>query len=304
MKLTGEHMKKGIIILVIVMVVFFVIAGIAFLIRGAQANSKEGSGTEVVEESFSGENVETIKIATVSDDIILKVSQDDSILARFSGNNHPKSKAKLVAKKSGNTLHIDIKRKGFNFLLINFSPGSPLLTVYVPKGYAKNLEVRSTSGDITIEDSYARTLDIENVSGNTKIERTASQSLLVKSVSGHINGERIGAGKVDAETASGDITLSGLTGACNGKSISGEVNLRYTELRAPVSVENASGDVVLTLDKEADMSVIFKTLSGGFKSDYPLVFEKQSGTKVEGKSQNGKFPVRVETATGDFEIKK
>jgi hypothetical protein len=152
------------------------------------------------------------------------------------------------------------------------------------RGGTSSLEIRSTSGDTTIE----LFRPVESLSA-----RTSSGSL---SLSG-------GARSLEIETASGDITLSGLSGPATIESVSGHINATWDQLApgASVKLRTFKGDIVITIPADATPAGTLITATGEIHSE----FEGEINEAGDTVTLTGDGPVLdVETASGKIFLNK
>ena len=152
---------------------------------------------------------------------------------------------------------------------------------------AKEVELGSVSGNVDLVGSSART-HVETVSGNIRA-RGLNGQIKLESVSGDIDAENSGYRDINAGTVSGDITL-------RGKPDSG----------VRVDVETMSGDVHLFLPGDASARLRASSFSGSIRSDFGAVKEPEHGpgSSLETTNGSGEGQVKIETFSGDIEIRK
>ncbi|NCT68201.1 MAG: DUF4097 domain-containing protein [Rhodanobacteraceae bacterium] len=200
--------------------------------------------------------------------------------------------------------------------------GATELDLKVPRAAAMKIEV--VSADVTLDGVAGRTLDVASVSGKLRLDSGAKE-VGIGSVSGNI--ELVGsAERARLETVSGDIRTRGLTGqvkfdtvsgdidADNGAyrevaagTVSGDISLRGTPAPgARVEVTTMSGDVRLYLPADIAARLRASTFSGRIRSDFGEVKrpEHGPGSSLDASLGNGDGQVRIETFSGDVEIRK
>ncbi|MEO7326196.1 MAG: DUF4097 family beta strand repeat-containing protein [Dokdonella sp.] len=152
---------------------------------------------------------------------------------------------------------------------------------------AKEVELGSVSGNVDLVGSSTRT-HVETVSGNIHAHGLNGQ-IKLETVSGDIDAENSGYRDINAGTVSGDITL-------RGKPDSG----------VRVDVETMSGDVHLFLPGDASARLRASSFSGSIRSDFGAVKEPEHGpgSSLEATNGSGDGQVKIETFSGDIEIRK
>ncbi len=152
---------------------------------------------------------------------------------------------------------------------------------------AKDVELGSVSGNVDLVGSSTRT-HVETVSGNIRA-RGLNGQIKLETVSGDIDADNSGYRDVNAGTVSGDITL-------RGKPDSG----------VRVDVETMSGDVHVFLPGDASARLRASSFSGSIRSDFGSVKEPEHGpgSSLEMTNGGGDGQVKIETFSGDIEIRK
>lgn len=169
----------------------------------------------------------------------------------------------------------------------------------------RSLSVDSVSGKLHL-DSGAAELDIDSVSGDVEIHGKASKSH-VETVSGNIRSRGL-TGETGFETVSGDIDVdNGDYRRLSAESVSGDLKLRGApSADADISIESMSGDVHLRLPETISAKLQASTFSGDIRSDFGTAKEPDHGpgSNLEVTLGNGSAKVRIETFSGDIEIRK
>ena len=127
-------------------------------------------------------------------------------------------------------------------------------------GWAPEIEVRSTSGDMQIHASRAF---------DSVMARTASGSLLLVG----------GARSVRCDTSSGDIHLEGLLGPVNAVTSTGNVVVRFDSLgnTDQVTISTSSGKVRVTLPPGSQPRGELQSVKGDIRSAYPGETDPKGG---------------------------
>lgn len=218
-----------------------------------------------------------------------------------------------------NTLNIKQTRKNIiNFFNIKFiSKKITTVNIYLPKSFNGNTTIKTTSGDIAIEDYNFNSLEldvssgninlnkvlvdketnVEATSGNIKINQLESQELYVKSTSGNMELKnsnieidtslKITSGNVKVEkTLSPKILIN---------AVSGNVNLINIESNN-IDVNVTSGNVkVNVVDELSNYKIDAKVTSGS------LYYQ---GTKINGSlyNPNGSKEIKLRSTSGNIHI--
>jgi DUF4097 and DUF4098 domain-containing protein YvlB len=197
------------------------------------------------------------------------------------------------------------------------------MVVGVPQGI--EIEIGTASGDVRFDgDSGDVNVELGTASGDVDVDGAAT-SFAVGTASGditmHLSGpaERVTAGaasgdirisggeigRVRAESASGDVTVDGLTGEANLSSASGDVTATWDSINGDVEIEasSASGDVRLSFPRGTELDGYADTSSGDIDSDFPGDMNRdQDHLRLEG--GNNAVRLEVDTASGDIKIRR
>lgn len=155
------------------------------------------------------------------------------------------------------------------------------------QGIAKAVEAATVSGDISLEESNGR-LRLRSISGNIDVIRAkmveSNDFLFAKTISGDVRLEQIAQPQVDADTITGELTLTGLL--VQGGSY---------------DFKTVTGDVTLYLPDSVSFEVTAKVSQGGeVITDFPLkysggmsTFDAVSSGKLTGSYGSGSAPAKL-----------
>lgn len=158
----------------------------------------------------------------------------------------------------------------------------PVLTLYLPKSEYEVVDVITGSGDITIAPDFRfRTLSTNAVSGNTKLAALSAENLQVRSTSGDISvrsaqvkdnvylqnisgftrAENIITAQMTTYTSSGDTTLECITSDhLRSESVSGHIRVYNSSFRDTSDFESSSGQIEIVDSNSGEQTV--QTVSG------------------------------------------
>lgn len=147
---------------------------------------------------------------------------------------------------------------------------------------AERISVDTASGAVVLRQSgEAKRVEIETASGKMEAVLGTVAELNAESSSGNVHISADSVTKADVDTSSGKVTME-LGGAPD-----------------ELEIETASGDVNLTLPKDADFTVEVDTASGDFTCEFPVLMNGNSYT-----CGNGSGKISIDTASGDITIQK
>ena len=181
-------------------------------------------------------------------------------------------------------------------------------TIYLPEGRYQLLELRSISGDVTLEGDYsADEAKLHTISGNQEISGLVAETFSVYSVSGDFSLSEIRCGSdLRIETTSGDLSVQKLSaGSLSIKSISGDCVLTDAEVAGELSVNTTSG--VFKFEHCDAKTIDIESVSGD------VLLSLKTPKRVETDTVSGKVNVsdsddlgercRIDTVSGNITVK-
>ncbi len=281
------------------------------MVRDAQEAAGEGQTSTEGQVTFPSTGLRAIDIKVDEDDVIIKPSDDLELSVHWSGISEEN---KPIIKREGHTL--TIRRPNPNvfktfFSVFNKEGGE--IVVHVPRGYAADYALTTTSGDIDVQGVDADEVKISSTSGNVRLEtdtRCRAKAISVSTVSGNVtvsacveaisvntvSGEQFiscDAGKVDVDCVSGDMHIKGAADDWEASTVSGDMELlcTVTPMRK-IQLSTISGDAHLALP--ADIRGFVAELSGTSGS-----IENEFGPNRYGTCA---LPIHMDTMSGSLTI--
>jgi hypothetical protein len=211
------------------------------------------------------------------------------------------------------------KRGSFFDLNFDFTSESGHLRVALPKNL-RALQLRSTSGDVSVTQVHVDQIEAKTVSGALSI---LNQSQLLPSSAAKESGLAKESGpsqdpattRTNGKTAlsmilqsvSGDVELQGAANSVKVNTVSGDVSLAMeaTPL-AQYEIKTTSGDVDVTFSEQPQLDLEFNSVSGTATIERGLGVETSADRSLsthlgQGK-ENGKM--NVKTVSGDFKMSR
>ena len=193
--------------------------------------------------------------------------------------------------------------KHFPFLFGSINGKGKSLEIKLPKSIAENLNecrVDSVSSKIDISGIQAEKISLDTTSGDLKLRESTTDTLSIDSVSGSIQGEQVVIDeKMDVDTTSGKITLSGSIQEIEFNSISGELNLTSQVCPGKITTDTVSGKVTVSIPENDGFCYYKDTLSGKLQCDFSVTQEEDKGIY-----KNGNAEFSFDSLSGDITIKK
>jgi len=223
----------------------------------------------------------SIKANTADILFVASESQDCTIIC------YEQEKVRHTVAVEDNTLAIEVKdsRRWYEYIGINFD--TPQITVYIPQGEYGALSVKSSTGDIRVENMAIETLKLSVTTGSITVSDITCQEDINISVS-------TGKAKL-SDVVCKNVVSSGNTGG---------IFLQNVIASEKISIKRSTGNVSL---EHADAAEIFvKTdtgnVTGTLLSDKVFITQTDTGKISVPKTTSG-GRCEINTDTGDIKIK-
>ena len=190
--------------------------------------------------------------------------------------------------------------------------GGAAITIEVPDGQMKEIELNSRSGDIECYCAMARKMTVRSTSGDVTLqpetEKTA-EKLIVSTVSGEaeVHGSAL---ESEVSSMSGDVTVDGVFEKLDMKSTSGSVEFNGSVMEANANA--ISGDISLTVENTSVKSITGKSTSGDVEIYLPRGLHSVhaecstvSGdccSRVSDAGMNAEVQIRARSISGDVTV--
>lgn len=220
----------------------------------------------------------------------------------------------VSVNEDGNTLEVNFSKNRSICFGICYS--SKRAKLYLPKDFKGNLDVNSSSGDISMDDYSNISGNIKSTSGNIDIR--GIEMATVRSTSGDINvnnansldvsstsGELIlgsiptlkfettsgdvsvrEVNEITGRTTSGEVEINNVNGRIDINTTSGDVEIKYALLNKNSNISTVSGEVDIRLNEAVNVDV--NTVSGD-KDIYNI-------------DRNSDIKLKINTTSGDIEV--
>lgn len=241
-----------------------------------------------------------------------------------------------VTGSSANQLHVHATSDGNN---IRFDATGSRATLEISSGMGgtdsrfdvtvpvgTRVEVRTQSGDISVRGTKGE-VEAHSTNGDMRIDDVTGH-LDVNSISGGLEGGNI-AGDVALSMISGDVQLTDIKGDVEVGTVSGDITLEYVtsksirvrttsgDVRYEGTIDPTgryeftahSGDVGLSIPRDASAELSVRTWSGTFDSEFPVTLKPGdhgigAGTKsFTFNIGHGDARISAETFSGDITIR-
>ncbi|MGE8203139.1 DUF4097 family beta strand repeat-containing protein [Heyndrickxia sp. NPDC080065] len=194
--------------------------------------------------SISSNEINDIKINSASTDLVVEKTNGKDVQIELMGKETKRKKGeyKLKVEKDNGVLLIKVEQK-INWGLTFYK--SIKLNVKLPEKMYQTLNVKTSSGKLTITDFQADNATIQSTSGDIKIEDgEVNNDLSIEATSGQIKAIKNRANNMSLKATSGDITSDNGRAAKNFSIhvTSGKVQATNNEAEK-VTMKSTSGDI-------------------------------------------------------------
>jgi DUF4097 and DUF4098 domain-containing protein YvlB len=301
----------------------------AFLVLNAVWAYSGGLGEKnlVNTQEIELENINDINIVYSWERIDLLENNTDKVIIK-EYMNIDKSNYYARISNSGGKILIEKGKRPFGIGTgILFNRFDARVEVYLPASYAKNVSLKTASGNIEADGKYlCSEISMESSSGNISINTIMADTIKLRASSGNIKAAVINGnadiytrsgniifdnaeGNISASASSGRIELKKVTGSVSAKTSSGSIKCALTENAGDVSLTTSSGSVTLNLPRNFSFNFSSKTSSGSLSTPFPdklfsPVSDRHTAQGVIGnENTSGNNPdINIRTGAGSIKI--
>jgi len=245
------------------------VAIIAVLVFQILINGKNKDKDVAIDKDFSHVEVE-------SENSDIEFMNIDGKEALIELENDDKNRYKLDVKVKGNTLEIDVERKGFSWFSFDFFSKSPKVTIGLPNKDYGTIKAETDNGTIDVSKIKVNELEADTDNGEMIIKEIESQ-------------------RIDVESDNGDVVIENSIGVIQGKTNNGNVTVTMDTIEQPMDLETDNGQIHLqTKDKAKNVQFNVKTDNGRVNIYGQTTTEKAIGDgniKIQLTSDNGNITV-------------
>lgn len=278
------------------------------------------------QESVNSEEITKVFLETSSIGVSVAPIDGDDITVTLDGKVSKKLKdnLKLIVEEKGE--HLIIRTEMENKIQSSFGINilNVKLDVRLPQKYYEQLEIKTSSGKINVENVESDGAIVQSSSGAIDISNLKVQNQLkVVASSGRINVVDSGANTLNATTSSGSITLQELTtndteisassgrvklgnvsGNINTATSSGSITVENKQVTGDIVVKSSSGRVKVTFEETPEsLAINFRGSSGSGKVNLEGVnYERNEKNEVIGVIGTGEYRLDVKTSSGSFHL--
>lgn len=262
--------------------------------------------TLIKEEKYDLKEIKDLKFSFVSSDVKFLVSEDDQLRVVQYGNKKSKE---FIDNVSSNSIEISDDTK-MNFIFFNFQYGSRY-EIYLPSSYSNNLDIRTVSGEINLDDFKLNLKDfnikttsgdisidsiieskdtqIKSVSGEIRINELTNSDSIIKTTSGNINIDKLKSKDITMSSISGELELGNIEGILDLNTTSGDISINNFKMLDSSDISTISGEVRIGMDADNNCIVTTHSLSG----------DSDIRTNKFGSKQ---YDLNIKTTSGDIRV--
>lgn len=204
-------------------------------------------------------DLDKLKIIQTAGDIELKESEDGNVRVIAYGEDVSKLKVTL----ENNELKVDYSE--YTNKVFSFNSYLNDIIVYIPKEYAKEIDIDSDYGDCKICDLENATMTIDQACGDIEIGKVKNASI---------------------NNNLGDVKIGDILNKCNIESNCGDVKISNAQINEDSSIELDLGDVKIS--NINDVFVDAKTDLGD--------------TKVNSNNRHSEITLKIKNSCGDIKV--
>jgi len=286
-------MKKSIIWIA---VTFFLVLVIGIILYSLLVTYKLETNKYEIKDNFKD-----IKIITDTEDIVFVISEESNSLVVC---DEQKNVNHLVKVKDNTLLiEVDDNRKWYEYININF--GKTKITIYLPKNEYGELFIDSDTGNINIPNNFNfNSIDIIDDTGNVKNYASVNDNIKIKTSTGNIHIENINANIIDLSASTGNIKI--VNAKCVNllsKVDTGNVLLKNVVATEKFIIETDTGDVKFVASDASDIFVKTDTgnVTGSLLTDKVIFAESDTGN-IDVPKIIADEKCEITTDTGDIKI--
>lgn len=266
------------------------------------SDDSDNNMTQYIDKSFASSDISEISLNASNADVSFSKTQGEDIKVSINGSGSSDSKDIFSVSQDGNTLKITQKYKSWTYFIHLFN-SSDRISITLPESYKKDLTLNVTSGDISFDGDYTfGKAEIYKTSGDLKADSLKAGTLKIKTVSGNISVSKLDA-HYEISSTSGDMDFNGLAGYGSFSSVSGNLKCNVSELSGALDISAISGDVGVTLPKDADADIYASTTSGDINSDFNMSYSGHNKNHAEATLGSPPYnKVSVSLTSGDIDF--
>ena len=260
---------------------------------------------------FPAIGLRCIDVKLDADDVTIEPADGEEIIVRWAARN-----AEGEPEVSFNNHILNIRRKNpdvFKTFFSVFSKNGGAITLLIPRGYAADYTLATTSGNVRLSGTDADNVKVSTTSGDVRIEpdlAVRANNLSAETISGCITISAL-AQEIKAKSVSGDVFLSCDAVSVKGDVVSGKLHIEGACDDLDVNAVSGSAELICTVAPTRKINA--DTISGsvtiylpGDIRGFAVTFESMNGSLSNefGPDRFGTcaLPIHLNTISGGMVI--
>ena len=270
--------KKLSIILAILygIIVIGLIVGLVLLISSDFSFKNFGGGSMKLIDNKEFDNINKLNINVKTADVYIKTSSDEKIKVEVYSAREEKS----TINNTDESLNITLDQGVCSFFCW-FRKNSKI-NVYLPNNYANDITVKTSTGDIEIDDFVNSNAYITVTTGDVKLNGIKTAD--IKATTGDITVIKVD--DITASLSTGDVVINNINNYLNLSTSTGDITISNANLKKNSNISTSTGDVkISTLN---DIYVETKTSTGD--------------SRINNNNRKSDIELKIKTSTGDINV--
>lgn len=266
-----SNILKVIFIFMVVLLILFLITILSllkfFFIKDKHENTKR-----IIESKYNLNNYDELIFDFKRANVVFKTTNDDNLIIV---QNTMEDKLYLNVNKNQNQFYVE---EDSNL----FDESNKKFTIKIPKSFNGIIKIYNSFGELNIYNIKSNLL-IDNNSGKMNVFR--SKNINIKDVSGTINLDEM-IGNIVISSSTGDINIKGIEGKININTLTGNVTVKNFKIEDNSLIENISGDIIVTINKDSICKINASNENGKIKINNDKCVDKKNLFEIKNVTGN------------------
>lgn len=259
---------------------------------GAVAGNGTGPQTVVGSASFAAANVHEIDVEWISGEVVLSIGEGTEVQVSESSTSELSDAQRMRCTLKEGKLKIKYCDDADNvwswFIRGNYRIPSKTLYLTLPASLMatlSELDIETVSADVHFDaaNTTGKDVDISSTSGDVTILNLEARDISASSISGRVTIENCASNELDVETVSGRVAVkSGSYAEVDAQTVSGDIELACTTAPKKMDAETVSGKISVWLPADTEFTARLSTVSGKLSSEIPGVMTDNQLTSGSG----------------------
>ena len=227
--------------------------------------------------------IEKVEISSNAGELNVILTDDPQLSAEYKQSGASR-KPELMVERDGDTLSVYVDER---FQWFNFGAWERKLTVYLPKVYARDLDIKVNAGSARVE----------ALSGLDEVNLTLN--------AGSLSCEGVQALELDLKVNAGTMQVNGIVGGFDGDVNTGKLIANVTSLIRDIEVEVSAGNADVTIPSDSSAVVSLHASAGSISSDFDLNSYNNAAQKaINGVLGSGQYKIEGKVSAGGLALRQ